>query len=415
MRDRNWGILLVYGVLMCMAMSLPIFGGSVVNTAMSKSLDWNSTDLGMLIVVNMITTAVLMPIAAKTTEVIGIKKAMIFGFAVMIGGSISLLNLVGTPTGALVSFSLMMGVTSAFSGIVPCQTSVAAWYPNHRTLALSLLYAVVGLLAFGFIALISWGIEQTGDWRFGWQVFLGAGILGVLLSAVVVQDPPRRNEVDKPMFPGEMDRDKASATVYPGKTLRMVLVMPLFWIIVLVMVASTAGSVFLAAHAQVFLQAKGFSITQSASSMSLMQIGMVCGHLGFGFLAPRVTLRRAVAAALCMFTLGFVILANVTGQVSIVAFALAAGIGFGAGQVGAMALISHYWDHEVFPMLTAIALLIQTAGSAVAPIAGGIYFDIHGTYLPPIYAMGILNFVVAIAFYLAGSERRKSSSNVGTV
>lgn len=412
MRDRNWGILLVYGLLMCMAMSLPIYGGSVVNTAMSKSLGWNSTDLGLLIVVNMITTALLMPIAAKTTEVIGIKKAMMFGFAVMTAGSFSLLNLVETPVGGLVSFGIMMGVTSAFSGVVPCQTSVAAWYPNHRTLALSLLYAIVGLLAFGFIALISRGIEQTADWRFGWQVFLGAGTLGVILSAVFVRDPPRRNEVDKPLFPGELDEPSGSAVVYPGKTLKQALAMPLFWIIVLVMVASTAGSVFLAAHAQVYLQDKGFSVTQSAFSMSLMQIGMVGGHLGFGFLAPRITLRRAVALGLCMFTVGFVILANVTGQASILAFALAAGIGFGAGQVGAMAVISHYWDHRVFPMLTAIGLLIQTFGSAVAPVAAGVYFDTHGTYLLPIYTMGLLNFVVAIAFYVAGRERGKAPAAV---
>lgn len=408
MRDRNWGILLVYGVLMCTSMSLPIFGGGVVNTAMAKSLNWSSTDLGMLIVVNMITTAVLMPLAAKATEGIGVTKAMIFGFTVMIIASLSLLYLVETPVGAVLPFGVMLGITSAFSGVVPCQTSVAAWYPNHRTLALSLLYAIVGLLAFGFIALISRGVEVTGDWRFGWKVFLGAGVLGVILSALFVRNPPRKGENEKPMFPGELDSGDDGAVVYPGKTIKQALAMPLFWIVVLVMVVSTAGSISLAAHAQVYLQLKGYSVSESAFSMSLMQIGMVVGNLGFGFLAPRITLRRAVALGLCIFAVGFAILANVNGPASIIGFAVAAGIGFGAGQVGAMAVISHYWDHKVFPMLTAIALLVQTAIGSIGPIAAGVYYDTHGTYLPPIYTMGLLNLLVAIAFYLAGSERSKS-------
>jgi MFS family permease len=147
--------------------------------------------------------------------------------------------------------------------------------------------------------------------------------------------------------------------------------------------------------------------------MSVMQIGLVGGNLGFGFVAPRITLRRAVALGLCIFALAFIILANVSGQVSLFAFAIAAGIGFGAGQVGAMAVISHYWDHDVFPMLAAIALLIQAAGSAVAPIAAGVYYDTHGSYLPPIYAMGLLNLVAAISFYFAGYERSRSAASGG--
>lgn len=407
MQSRKWGILLVYGVLMCTAMSLPIFGGGVVNAAMAGNLKWSSTDLGLLIVVNMVTAAVLMPLAAKATETIGIRTAMTFGFTVMAIASFWLMNFITTATTAIIPFGVMMAITSAFSGVVPCQTSVAGWFPSHRTLALSVLYATVGLLAFGFIALISRGIESTGNWRFGWQVFLGASILCAVLSILFVRNPPRSGETDKPMFPGELDHADGSAVVYPRKTLKQAMAMPLFWIVVLVMVVSTAGSISLAAHAQVYLQAKGFSVSEAAFSMSLMQIGMVAGNLGFGFLAPRITLRRAVALGLCIFAIGFAILANVDGRASILAFAIAAGIGFGAGQVGTMAVISHYWDYKVFPMLTAIALLMQTAGGSIGPIAAGVYYDAHGTYLPPIYVMGLLNFLVAAAFYLAGKERTK--------
>ena len=77
----------------------------------------------------------------------------------------------------------------------------------------------------------------------------------------------------------------------------------------------------------------------------------------------------------------------VRSEESLAVFAIVSGIGFGAGQVGAMALLGHYWSTRLFPALTATGLLVQTAGGGLVPMFAGAYCDAHHSYLPVIYIL----------------------------
>jgi len=75
-----------------------------------------------------------------------------------------------------------------------------------------------------------------------------------------------------------------------------------------------------------------------------------------------------------------------------------------------MALIGHYWSPKIFPMLTATGLMLQTLGSATAPLLAGTYYDRFGSYLPPIYTMMTINLLVAAAILIAGRNPRSSAT-----
>lgn len=406
MQDRNWGMVVVYAIVMCISMSLPIFGGSVVNTAMARAYGWDSTSLGLLVVCNMAAGALLLPVGAKATEKFGVRASMTIGFVAMGLGALALATIVTKPWQAVIAYSLAMATTSAFSGIVPCQTGVAMWFPTRRTLAFSVLYAVTGIATFGLIELITASIAQTGAWQSGWYVFGAAAVLGIVLATLFVRSPADATAAKGPPGPGEIGTPIDGITVYPDKDFGQAARSPLFIIIVLGMIINTASSIFLAAHAQVYLLGLGYSAPEAASSMSVMQIGMVLGNISLGFLAPRIELYRAMAAALAAFAVAFLILANASGITALLVFAVSAGIGFGAGQVGSMALIGHYWSAKIFPMLTATGLMLQTIGSATAPLLAGTYYDRYGSYLPPIYTMMAINLLVAVAILIAGRTPR---------
>jgi MFS family permease len=406
MQDRNWGIVIVYAIIMCISMSLPIFGGSVVNTAMARAFGWDATSLGLLVVCNMATGALLLPIAAKATEKFGVRASMSIGFVAMGLGALALATIVSKPWQAVIAYSVAMGTTSAFSGIVPCQIGVAMWFPTRRTLAFSVLYAATGIATFGLIGLITASIAQTGIWQSGWYVFGAAAVIGIVLATLFVRAPADAAARKGPPGPGEIGAPIGGITVYPDKSFGQAARSPLFIVVALAMIINTAGSIFLAAHAQVYLLGRGYSQPEAASSMSVMQIGMVLGNIGFGFLAPRIELHRAMAAALAAFAVAFLIMVNASGTIALLAFAIFAGIGFGAGQVGSMALIGHYWSPKIFPMLTATGLMVQTLGSATAPLLAGSYYDRYGSYLPPIYTMVAINLLVASAILVAGRTPR---------
>lgn len=396
-------------------MTLPIFGGSIVNTAMSRALGWDATSLGLLVVSNMVAASILLPLAAKVMGKFGMRASIIAGFLTMIAGAFALSAFVTRPTEAMFAYGIAMGITSAFSGVVQCQTGIAAWFPTRRTLAFSILYAGTGLVSFGLISLLSFAISVTGAWQSGWQIFMGAATFAILLTLFFVKEPAgAADRADPSNGPAEdsFGPPPSGAAVYRDLSVAQVCRMPLFWIIALSMIAITAGSIFLAAHAQIYLLTRGYSPEKAALSMSLLQIGMIVGNLGLGFMAIRFELRRAMALALLSFAAAFMLLANIGGTPLLLAFGLLAGIGYGAGQVGAMALIGHYWDHKLFPMLTATALIAQTVGSAAVPVLAGGYYDSYGSYLPPIYMMVGTYVLVAAALLWAGRER-STTTNAG--
>jgi cyanate permease len=70
-----------------------------------------------------------------------------------------------------------------------------------------------------------------------------------------------------------------------------------------------------------------------------------------------------------------------------------------------MVLLSGYWGVQVFPMLTALGLLIQTAGGAVSPIVAGVYFDSVGRYQPVIVVIAIMALVAMVLLRVIGPPK----------
>ena len=130
--------------------------------------------------------------------------------------------------------------------------------------------------------------------------------------------------------------------------------------------------------------------------------------LCFNLLAANTDLRRAQIISMGLFVLGFIALANLhTANLTTAYLAVGlVGASFGAGQVGVMGMLGHYWSTRLFPMLIAIVLLVQTVGGCLVAVLAGAYFDAHQTYLPVIFAIGTVN-VLAILWLWAMAPQRK--------
>jgi MFS family permease len=170
------------------------------------------------------------------------------------------------------------------------------------------------------------------------------------------------------------------------------------------MLTVTSGSVFVIAHAQVHLRGLGVSAGEAAATISIMSGAIVIGNLLFGVFGQRMSLKRAQMLSMAIFCVGLLVLANVRGPVSLYAWALIAGIGFGGALVGPMAMMAHYWSTRVLPSLLAAGLICQTIGGGVVAVAAGAYFDAYHSYLPVIYTIVACN-VLALLAYLLAKER----------
>ena len=394
-----WGVLAATSVMISLSMALPIYGGSVTTTYMAVALGWKREILGLLVAANMVANALCAPLAAISIGRFGVRGTMVVGSALIGLAGVALATIVTLPWQALIAFGLVIGGGSALAGIIPCQAAVAAWFDGRRTMALSIMYAAQGLGGFLAAFLINNAIFASGTWRSGWWVFAIAGALGVLVAALFVRDAP-----DGADAPAGAQPSPSNEMAGPGEVQQAIikgaLGSPLLWATYVCMLTLMVGSGFIIGHAQVYLRGLGFSPSSAASAISLMSVAMVIGNLGFGAMASRVGLKATYIAAGATYCIGLVLLTQTHSYPFLWAFSLVAGTGFGAGQVGAMAMLGHYWSTRAFPALTALGLLLQTAGGGMAPILAGAYFDSHGTYLPVIWTLAAMNFVSA-AFLLA--------------
>jgi hypothetical protein len=110
-----------------------------------------------------------------------------------------------------------------------------------------------------------------------------------------------------------------------------------------------------------------------------------------------------------VFVVGFIALANLhTANLMVVYVAVGlVGAGFGAGQVGVMGMLGHYWSTRLFPMLTAIMLLVQTVGGCLVAVLAGAYFDAHQTYLPVIFVIGSVNVLAILGLWATSAQLKQ--------
>lgn len=398
--------------MMCVSMALPIYGGSVLGTYMTAELHWERSTLGLLIAANMAANGLCAPLVAALTTKIGVRWCLIIGCILMAAASVALATWVTEPWQAALTFGAI-GVAATFASIIPCQTAAAAWFGHRRPFALSLLYAAMGIGGFVFVWLMTWAIQGSAiGYRMGCWVFFGFSMLGLLVALVLV-----RNKPDPEQFEAweHADSQRQAARQFPPAPapieidlrLRNVLSSPALWAIYFSMFATTCGSAFVIAHAQAHLRDIGHSPMLAAATISIISAAMVIGNFGIGSVAQRLGPRRAYFGALVLFGVGLFTLIYANGSVGLYGYAILYGLGFGAAQVGPMVLLSGYWGVQVFPMLTALGLLIQTAGAAVSPILAGIYFDHTGHYQPAILLIVIMTVVAMVLLRLIGPPKSK--------
>ncbi|EIZ78344.1 Permeases of the major facilitator superfamily [Novosphingobium sp. Rr 2-17] len=406
MNNQRWVVLAVLSYMLSLGMALPIYAGSVVNTFMVVDMGWSRQTLGLLVAVNMIVSGLMAPAGAVVVNRFGIRRPLIAGAVLMGVLALVMATLVTAAWQAVLVFSVGMGVASNLTGIVTCQTGISQWFEDKRTTALSVLYAAMGVGGFGSVWLVTRVIESTHAWRTGWAVFMGAAVVGVALTLLLVRDKadsgagvpagtaPLKEALDRP------GRPPVGASAAAGQTLGDALRSPFLWAVCLCMLAAMADGAFLTAHVQAYLRDTGFDPAAAAAAVSVFSLATLGGNLAIGAIAPRVAPRVACAASLLIFAAAFLVLAHVSGALMLNTYAVIAGFAFGALQVGNMAMFGHYWTAALFPSLTALGLLTQTAGGGVVPIVAGAYFDAHHTYLPVIMTLIAFNILSAAILML---------------
>ncbi|MGK9264230.1 MFS transporter [Sinorhizobium meliloti] len=408
--DQNWPTLAATSVMFSLAMALPIYGGSVVNTFMSESLGWTKESLGAVFGVNMLSTAILNPLVVFALKRFGMKRTSQIGFAALAISGLLMTTVVTQVWQAVLCFSILSGMTITFSGILSCQSLLSSWFVKRRSLAIAIMYSVQGVAGFALVSLVTTSIVRTGSYKAGWLVFLIGGVVGFIFATVFMNRPGDVTPMSEAERLGEIAPPADGIPpAHEEMTLGQAYKTPLLWAIYLGMLTLIMAESFNVAHSQIQMRNLGVSDAFAAFAMSVILAASVAGNLLFGLFVQKISIKIVYAGSILLLCAGFFLISVADDRVTVMAFAIIVGLGFGACQVSAMAHLGHFWGDHLFPPLAATGLVIQVFGGASVGVMGGAYFDQHHTYLPVIYFICGANLITLAVYAVTASMHKQDA------
>jgi MFS family permease len=386
---KPWQILTACSFILCINAAFPIYGASVINTEMVSQMGAERTLLGLLVSVNMIVTGLTAPLMGAFVGRVGARATLIGGSVLMIVGALAMALLVNSVVPAVLTFGIVFGLAMSAGGFVANQTCVAGWYKEDRARPFAILYATMGVGGFIATPLVSGAISSSGDWRSGWFVFAILGVIALLLSVFVIRDAPAA-DAEPQVGPAVEATGSGGIKSIP------------VWIVIFTIVVAGASSSMYIAHGLTLLNDFGHPASLASKSLGVMAASTLLGNFVIGTFTQKYGIRRILAGGGICFALGLVLLVNANTTILLFTYPVFLGAGFGAVQVGTMALLSKCVAPEKFPAAIGITLCLETLIAASSPFIGGYVFETLHTYMPMVMALVALNTLAAFILLVTG-------------
>jgi MFS family permease len=297
-------------------------------------------------------------------------------------------------TTSLIAFQFLFGIVvgGACAAIfAPMMACVTGWFDTHRSLAVSLVSAGMGMAPMTMSPLAAWLISHH-DWRTSMQII--AGLVAVLMIPVtlLIRRPPAM-ESTAPAAP----KDEPQAAMSLGQAIRS----PQFIILLLTnffCCATHSGPIF---HTVSYAITCGIPTIAAVSIYSLEGLAGLGGRVVFGILGDRLGAKRVLVSGLLLQAFGA--LAYVFVRQLDEFYAVAALFGFVyAGVMPLYAVLAR----ENFPLRMMGTVIGGTAmagslGMATGPVAGGLIYDTFASYTwlyVGSFGLGLGAFLIAMTF-----------------
>jgi MFS family permease len=314
-------------------------------------------------------------------------RPVVFAGAVLLGLGLVLSSRAASPLQFVLGYGVIVGL-SAGSFVVPMMTAVSAWLPGHRSIAVSLVSAGIGVAPMTISPLAAW-LLTSHDWRSA-QLVIGLLVWVLLIpAALFVRQPPAVQQSGAANLAPQNVRAADALVSAPF----IVLALTFF-----ACCATHAGPIF---HTISYALACGIPTVAAVSIYSLEGLAGLGGRVVLGLLGDRYGAKRVLIAGLMVQALGagsFVFVNRLQEF-----YAVAAVFGFAYGGVMPLyaVLARDYFGQQIMGTVLGAAAMVSSLGMALGPSVGGWIYDAFGGYswlYIGSFAIGLGAVAIAFAF-----------------
>jgi MFS family permease len=384
----RWVIVAAGGVLGCVAIggmfSLPVFLRPI-----AQDTGWSVTGVSSAMTIGFLAMACTSMIWGTLSDRFGPLPVVLTG-SIGLAASLALASRAPSLLSFQIMFGLMVGgfISAIFAPMMAC---VTGWFDTHRSLAVSLVSAGMGMAPMIMSPLAAW-LVTNHDWRTSMQV-MAAVVASVMIPvALLVRRPPAL---------ARGNAAPAGDDARPEMSLAHALRSPQFIILI------ATNFLCCATHSGPIIHTVSYAVTCGIPLMTAVTIYSVEGFAGlggriaFGLAGDRFGAKRVLVAGLLAQAFGA--LAYVFVRELSAFYAVAALFGF--IYAGTMPLYS-VLVRENFPLRMLGTVIGGTAmagslGMATGPLAGGLIYDTFASYAwlyIGSWAVGLGAFLIAMTF-----------------
>ncbi len=388
-QSYRWIIVASGGVIGCVAIgclfSLPVF---IIPIA--EDTGWSRTGISAAMTIAFLTMAVGSMVWGMLSDRYG-PRAVVLAGAIILSLSLYGLSRVTSLAAYQAIYGVLIGGSMA-AFFAPMMATVTGWFDTHRSLAVSLVSAGMGMAPVTMSPLAAWLIAHH-DWRTSYQIIAVIAALVLVPLSFLLRRPPA-------LVAGAA----APAGDPPGQqamTTRVALTSAPFIVLALTnffCCATHSGPIF---HTVSYAISCGIPAMTAVTIYSVEGLAGMAGRLGFGVLADRFGAKLLLVIGLLVQAfgaLGYFFAHDLAAFYSVAAL-------FGFVYAGTMPLYA-VLARENFPLRMMGTIIGGTAmagslGMATGPIFGGWIFDHTGNYgwlYIASFGMGLGAFLIAMLF-----------------
>jgi MFS family permease len=379
----GWVVVAAGALLGCVAIGTT-FSLAVFLQPMADATGWSRTGISGAMTIVFLAMGVGGFMWGALTDRFGPLPVVLAG-AILLGLGLTL----SSRATSLLEFQILYGLLvggAAAAVFVPMMATVTGWFDKHRSLAVSLVSAGMGVAPMTVSPFASWLITNY-DWRTSQLVIAIFAWALLIPTALLVRRAPPEGQGAAQAMPGAAD---------PGMTAGQALRSPQFIVLAITYFcccATHSGPIF---HTVSYAIACGLPVITAVTIYSVEGLAGLGGRIVFGLAGDRYGAKRALVAGLLLQA----IMAGAYFFTRQLAEFYAVAVLFGLAYGGVMPLYAviarEYFPMRIMGTVLGAASLTASLGMSFGPAVGGWIFDSYGWLYIGSFGIGL--GAVAIAF-----------------
>jgi len=397
----GWIVVAAGALMGCVAIGA-VFSLAVFLQPMSDATGWSRTGVSSAMTIVFLTMGVASFAWGAMTDRFGPRIVVLSG-GVLLGLGLWL----ASRAQSLLEFQLIYGIVvgaAAGAVFVPTFATITGWFEKHRSLAVSLVSAGMGVAPMTVSPFASWLITNY-DWRAAQFTIAIVAWVVLIPTAFLVRRPPEQPDARERVAaaPGV-----AMGVADPGMTAGQALRSPQFWVLSLTYFcccATHSGPIF---HTVSYAIACGLPVMAAVTIYSVEGLAGLGGRILFGLAGDRFGAKRVLVIGLFAQALGAGAYFFVRQLGEFYAVAAVFGLIYGGIMPLYAVIAREYFPMRIMGTVLGATTIFSSAGMALGPAVGGWIYDTTGGYgwlYVASFGIGIGAMLIALLFPPYPSER----------